>query len=132
MIPHSSTLGYRSIATPGSVAGLTYAERRYGILPLAQVMAPAIKLARDGFILTAEEAEELTDSDLSKFSESKRIFQRDGKLYKAWDLFRQPELALTLTRIAANPEDFYKGQMAAELVADLKKGGALHDLLCMK
>jgi gamma-glutamyltranspeptidase / glutathione hydrolase len=125
VIPDSSTLGYRSIATPGSVAGLVYAEHKYGMLPLAQVMAPAIKLAREGFILTAEEANELTDSDLSKFADSKRIFQRDGRFYKAGDLFRQPELASTLITISTNPDDFYRGKMAAELIADLKAGGAI-------
>ncbi len=62
----SSVIGYRSIATPGSVAGLVYAERKYGKLGLTRVMAPAIRLARDGFVLTAEEAHELTDPDLDK------------------------------------------------------------------
>jgi gamma-glutamyltranspeptidase/glutathione hydrolase len=49
------------------VAGLVYAERKYGKLGLAKVMAPAIKLAAEGFVLTAEEAKELTDPDLAKF-----------------------------------------------------------------
>ncbi len=97
----SSIIGYRSIATPGSVAGLTYAERTYGKLGLARVMAPAIKLAREGFALSNEEARELTDPDLAKFPDSRRIFQRDGQLYKAGDIFKQPELAQTLERIAA-------------------------------
>jgi gamma-glutamyltranspeptidase len=66
----SSVIGYRSIATPGSVAGMVYAERKYGKLGLARVMAPAIKLAADGFVLTAEEAKELTDPDLAKFPDS--------------------------------------------------------------
>jgi len=52
----SSVLGYRSIATPGSVAGMVYAERKYGKLGLARVMAPAIQLAQEGFVLTGEEA----------------------------------------------------------------------------
>ena len=121
----SSILGYRSIATPGSVAGLAYAERKYGKLDLKRVMAPAIRLAADGFLLTAEEAEELTDPDLARFPESKRIFQRDGNLYKAGEVFKQPLLAQTLTRIAANPDDFYHGKMAQQLIDDLKKGGAL-------
>jgi gamma-glutamyltranspeptidase/glutathione hydrolase len=121
----SSILGYRSIATPGSVAGLVYAERKYGKLDLKRVMAPAIKLAADGFQLTAEEAEELTDPDLARFPESKRNLQRDGDLYKAGEVFKQPLLAQTLTRIAANPDDFYHGKMAQQLIDDLKKGGAL-------
>ncbi len=108
----SSVLGYRSIATPGSVAGLVYAERKFGKLGLERVMAPAIKLAADGFILSAEEAKELTDPDLARFPDSKRIFQRDGNLYKEGETFCQPELARTLQRIAADPDDFYHGKMA--------------------
>ncbi len=122
---NSSVIGYRSIATPGSVAGLAYAENKYGKLGLAKVMAPAIRLARDGFVLTAEEAKELTDEDLARFPDSKRIFQRDGNFYQVGDTFRQPELARTLERIAANPEDFYHGKMAHELIDELRKGGAL-------
>jgi gamma-glutamyltranspeptidase/glutathione hydrolase len=121
----SSVIGYRSIATPGSVAGMVYAERKYGKLGLKRVMAPAIKLASDGFVLTAEEAGELKDPDLARFADSKRIFQRDGNLYKEGETFRQPELARTLTRIAADPDDFYHGKLAHELVDELHKGGAL-------
>jgi gamma-glutamyltranspeptidase/glutathione hydrolase len=125
VIPGSSLLGYRSIATPGSVAGLVYAERKYGKLGLRRVIAPAIRLAAEGFQLSAEEARELSDPDLARFPDSRRIFQRDGQLYKEGETFRQPELARTLQRIAAYPDDFYRGKMAHELVADLKQGGAL-------
>jgi gamma-glutamyltranspeptidase/glutathione hydrolase len=125
VIPGDSLLGYRSIATPGSVAGLVYAERKYGKLGLQRVIAPAIRYATEGFQLTAEEARELSDPDLARFPDSQRIFQRDGQLYKEGETFRQPELARTLQRIAADPEDFYHGKMARALVADLKKGGAL-------
>src|ERR1035437_9068733 len=125
VIPEASEVGYRSIATPGSVAGLVFAERKYGRLDLKRVIAPAIKLAAEGFELTSEEAHELSDPDLAKFPESKRIFQRDGQLYKEGEVFRQPELARTLERIAADPEDFYHGRMAHELVNELSKGGAL-------
>ncbi|MGB6194681.1 MAG: gamma-glutamyltransferase [Terracidiphilus sp.] len=123
--PNASVIGYRSIATPGSVAGMVYAERKYGRLGLERVMAPAIGLAAHGFVLSAEEADGLADNDLARYPDSKRIFQRDGKLYKAGELFKQPKLARTLQRIAANPEDFYHGRMARELVGDLSKGGAL-------
>jgi len=125
VIPDASVLGYRSIATPGSVAGLAYAEKKYGRLGLKKVMAPAIALARDGFVLTEEEARQLADADLAKFAESKRIFQHDGNLLKAGETFKQPELALTLERISNDPSGFYHGKMAEELVADLKAGGAL-------
>lgn len=121
----SSVIGYRSIATPGSVAGMVYAEKKYGKLGLEKVMAPAIKLASEGFVLSAEEARELTDPDLAKFADSKRIFQRDGDHYKTGETFRQPELADTLKRIAADPDDFYHGKMAQQLVAEMKKGGGL-------
>jgi gamma-glutamyltranspeptidase/glutathione hydrolase len=121
----SSVIGYRSIATPGSVAGLVYAERKYGRLGLRAVMAPAIKLATEGFELTEEEADELADRDLARFPDSRRIFQRDGELYKTGETFRQPELAAALNRIAANPDDLYHGKMAQELIDDLKKGGSL-------
>ena len=121
----SSVLGYRSIATPGSVAGLVYAERKYGKLSLERVIAPAIKLAADGFVLTAEEAKELTDPDLARFPDSKRIFQRDGNHYMEGETFRQPELARTLQHIAADPDDFYHGKIAHELIDALHKGGAL-------
>lgn len=122
---NSSVVGYRSIATPGSVAGLAYAEKKHGKLGLARAMAPAIRLARDGFVLSAEEAKELTDEDLSRFQDSKRIFQRNGDYYKEGETFRQPELARTLERIAACPEDFYHGAMARELIDELSKGGGL-------
>lgn len=125
VIPGASITGYRAIGTPGSVAGMVYAERKYGKLGLAKVMAPAIRLATDGFTLTEDEAGELHSRNLSEFPDSRRIFQRNGDYYKAGETFRQPELARTLERIAADPEDFYHGKMARELVADLKKGGAL-------
>jgi gamma-glutamyltranspeptidase/glutathione hydrolase len=121
----SSVIGYRSIATPGSVAGLVYAERKYGKLGLKPVMAAAIKLASDGFVLSAEEASELGDPDLAKFPDSKRIFQRGGQPYQEGQTFRQPELARTLSRIAADPDEFYHGRMAHELVDEIKAGGGL-------
>jgi gamma-glutamyltranspeptidase / glutathione hydrolase len=125
VIPEASVIGYRSIATPGSVAGLVYAEKKYGKLGLKAVMAPAIKLANDGFTLSAEEAHELTDPDLARFPESRLLFQRNGSYYHGGDTFQQPDLARTLERIAADPEDFYHGKMAHQLIDDLKKGGAL-------
>jgi gamma-glutamyltranspeptidase / glutathione hydrolase len=125
ILSDDSVVGYRSIATPGSVAGLVYAEKKYGKLGLKRVMEPAIKLARDGFALSAEEADELTDHDLARFPASRLLFQRNGAYYRGGETFRQPELARTLERIAADPDDFYHGKMARELVEDLKKGGAL-------
>lgn len=125
VIPNASITGYRAIGVPGSVAGLVYAERKYGRLTLPQVMEPAIRLASDGFVLSTEEAQALHASNLSQFPVSRRIFQRDGKLYQPGEFFRQPELAATLRAIAANPDDFYHGVIARKLVADIQKGGGL-------
>jgi len=132
VIPDASVLGYRSIATPGSVAGLVYAERKYGKLGLKRVVAPAVELARKGFALTVQEARELADPGLTKLPDSKHIFQRDGNFYKAGEIFKQPMLASTLERIARNPDDLYRGKMAQQLVDDLRKGGALITLEDLK
>jgi gamma-glutamyltranspeptidase/glutathione hydrolase len=125
MIPNASLVGYKAAGVPGSVAGLVYAQEHWGKLPLKTVMEPAIRLARDGVTLTYEEAQTLHNKELAEFSESRRIFQRDGHLYEAGEIFRQPELARTLERIAANPSDFYKGALASEIAAAMKSGGGL-------
>jgi len=127
VIPKASLIGYKSIGVPGSVAGMVYAQEHWGKLSLRTVMEPAIRLARDGVRLTYEEAQSMHDPELGQFPDSKRIFQRDGKLYEPGELFRQPELARTLQRIAANPKanEFYKGAMARELAAEIQRGGGL-------
>ena len=125
VIQGASEYGYKSIGVPGSVAGMVYAEKKYGKLTLKQVMAPAIKLARDGYPLTWEEAADMHDSHLAKFAESHRVFQRNGDYYKPGENFRQPDLARTLERISENPDDFYHGALARELAAAMQKGGGL-------
>lgn len=125
IIPNASIVGYKAVGVPGSVAGMAYAEKKYGKLTLAKAMEPAIRLASEGFALTDEEAKTLHDSDLERFPESKRIFQRDGNYYKAGEIFKQPELASTLRRIAKDPDDFYHGEIAKQLAADMQKGGGL-------
>ncbi|HEY3974804.1 MAG TPA: gamma-glutamyltransferase [Candidatus Sulfotelmatobacter sp.] len=125
VIAGASEYGYKAIGVPGSVAGMVYAEQKYGRLTLRRVMAPAIRLARDGYVLTWGEAADFHDSHLAEFLESHRVFQRNGDYYKPGETFRQPDLARTLERIAAKPEDFYHGALAQELAAAMKKGGAL-------
>jgi gamma-glutamyltranspeptidase / glutathione hydrolase len=125
VIEDASEIGYKAIGVPGSVAGMVYAEQKYGKLTLKQAMAPAIKLAREGYALTWREARDLHDKHLSEFPESRRIFQRDGNYYQPGEIFRQPELARTLERIAARPDDFYHGALARELAAAMRKGGGL-------
>ena len=122
----SGVVGYKSIGVPGSVAGLVYAEKKYGKLSLEKIIAPAIKLARDGFPLAYEDTQDLKkDEYLAQFPESKRIFLRDGNHYQPGELLKQPELAHTLERIAKNPDEFYHGAMARELAAAIHKGGGL-------
>jgi gamma-glutamyltranspeptidase/glutathione hydrolase len=125
VIPGASEIGYKSIGVPGSVAGMVYAEQKYGKLGLKRVTAPAIKLARDGYTLTWGEAADLHDQYLAKFPESRRVFQRNGDYYKPGENFRQPDLARTLERIADKPDDFYHGTLARELAAAMQKGGGL-------
>ena len=72
VIPGASIVGFKAVGVPGSVAGMAAAEKKYGKLTLAEVMAPAIRLARQGFTLTWAEADGMHDQDLGKFSESRR------------------------------------------------------------
>jgi gamma-glutamyltranspeptidase/glutathione hydrolase len=126
VIEGASEYGYKAIGVPGSVAGMVYAEQKYGKLTLRQVIAPAIRLAREGYPLSWEEARDFQrDQYLSQFTESRRIFQRDGNFYHPGEIFRQPELARTLKRIAAQPDDFYHGAIARELAASVQKGGGI-------
>jgi gamma-glutamyltranspeptidase/glutathione hydrolase len=117
VIPKMSIQGSKASGVPGTVAGLVYAELHYGALDLAAVMGPAIRLASEGYVLSAAEARILRSPLLERFPASYRIFQRDGKYYEAGERFVQPELARTLLRIAKSPDDFYKGKMAADLAA---------------
>jgi gamma-glutamyltranspeptidase/glutathione hydrolase len=122
----SSVVGYKAIGVPGTVAGLVYAEKHYGKLSLEKVIAPAIKLARNGFPLAYEDAQDLkTDQYLAEFPESRRIFLRAGNYYQPGEQFRQPELARTLERLAKDPDTFYHGAMAQELAAAIHQGGGL-------
>jgi gamma-glutamyltranspeptidase/glutathione hydrolase len=125
VVPGMSLIGYKASGIPGSVAGLTYAQKHYGKLTLAQDMAPAIKLASEGYVLSDAEARALQSKNLTRFPTSAKIFQRNGDFYKAGDTFKQPELAATLTRISQNPDDFYKGAMAHHIADFEKAGGGL-------
>jgi len=125
IVPGLSTRGYKASGVPGTVAGLVYAEKTYGRLTLQQVMAPAIRLAEAGYVLSAEEAHNLGNKNMTGFPESRRLFQRDGNLYKEGERLVQPELAKTLTRIAADPADFYRGAMAGEIAAFMQANDGL-------
>src|SRR5436190_17266544 len=89
VIENASLVGYKAVGIPGSVAGMVFAAKKYGKLPLGRVMNPAIKWAREGFPLAWEDANDFRDKRLAGFPESRRIFQRDGNYYKAGEIFRQ-------------------------------------------
>jgi gamma-glutamyltranspeptidase/glutathione hydrolase len=125
VIPGMSLVGYRASGVPGTVAGLTYAQKHFGKLTLAQDMAPAIKLASEGYVLSAEEVRNLQSKNLTRFPASAKIFQRNGDFYKEGETFKQPELAATLTRISQNPDEFYKGAIAKQIADFEQSGGGL-------
>jgi len=126
VVPNLSVIGYKAVGVPGSVKGLVYAEEHFGKLGLQRVIAPAIRLARDGYALSWNNARLMTeDKAMAEFPDTKRIFQNDGKGWHQNDIFKQPELARTLERIAAAPDDFYTGKMAHELADFMQKGGGL-------
>jgi len=128
LIPDASTLGFRSVAVPGTVAGLALALKSYGTLTLSDVMAPAIHLAEAGFPLSEKLVHEFEEErgSLSKFPASNHIFLNDGNMFRVGDIFRQPELAATLKRIAKNgPWEFYRGETARVLVEDMARNGGI-------
>src|SRR5216683_3288972 len=124
----ASVIGYRSVAVPGTVAGLELALKTYGTMKLADVMAPAIRLAEGGFPVSEKLAREFDRErpGLQQFSVSARIFLNGGQMFKAGDSLRQPELAATLKRIAKNgAAEFYRGETARVLVSDMTALGGL-------
>jgi gamma-glutamyltranspeptidase/glutathione hydrolase len=125
VIPGLSLVGAKAVGVPGTVAGLTYAQAHYGKLTLQQDMAPAIRLATEGYVLSPQEAAAFHARDLAKFPVSARIFQRNGNFYQPGDTFRQPELAAALTRIANDPAVFYHGSMATQIAAFMAANGGL-------
>jgi len=131
-IRDASRYGYRAVAVPGTVRGLDLALARYGRLGRAAVMAPAIALARDGFVLGAPDAEIIARSQahLAADLEAARIFLHpDGSPYKAGERLTQPDLAATLERIATQgPDGLYRGPIATALAAaSAAHGGILSE-----
>lgn len=124
----ASVIGYRSVAVPGTVAGLELVLKTYGTLKLAEVMAPAIRLAENGFPVSAKLALEFEEErkNLQRFPVSTRIYLNEGKIFRPGDTLKQPELAATLKRIAKNgAEEFYRGETARMLVEDMNRLGGI-------
>lgn len=125
--PKASTDGYLSVGVPGTVAGLYEVHRKYGVLPWPDVVAPAIRLAHDGFRVSELYAKyvEWRKDILLKHPASAEVFTRKGAPLKKGDLLIQRDLAATLSRIASNWRDFYEGETATLIVNDMAKNGGL-------
>ena len=125
-VPELSQEGVTSAGVPGSVAGLIYALEKYGSLPLARVIQPAIDLAKNGFVLDESMAESFKNhlNDFKKYPSSFKKFTKDGVPYEAGDLFKQPDLAWTLEQIRDHGRNgFYKGKVAELLIKQMKEMG---------
>lgn len=130
-----SVIGYRASGVPGTVKGLEYAHRKYGQSPWAGLVAPAIRLAREGFPVTYALARSLRSKCevFQQFPDSKRIFMKDGLFYEPGDTLIQPDLAGTLSRIQREgARDFYEGETAQLLAKDMKANGGLITLQDLK
>lgn len=125
----ASLYGYLAAGVPGTVLGLDTAQRQYGKLTRQQVMAPAIKLARQGFILTRADTD-ILDTKTAKFKEkpevAKIFLRKDGTALQPGDKLVQQDLANTLEAIAKRgPDAFYKGKIPAAVEAAAKKGAGI-------
>ena len=123
-----SVTGALAAGVPGAVAGLVEQHRRFGRLPFAEVIAPAIRLAAEGFLVDEYRQNSIEgDRDrLYLFPASRRQFLPDGHAPRAGTTFRQPDLARTLTPIRDRGRDgFYTGWVADSIVAEMDRSGGL-------
>ena len=127
IIKDKSLIGPYAVGVPGLVAGLLDIHSKYGKISLQQVIAPAIKLAREGFAIYPELAQALKESaaDLAKFKENYGLFLRSsGRPLVQGEILRQPDLAKSLEEISQQgAEVFYKGKIAQAIVETLKRYG---------
>ncbi|MBD8872980.1 gamma-glutamyltransferase [Rhodanobacter sp. DHB23] len=132
LVPGLSTDTWLGVGVPGTVMGLDEALKKYGTLSLQQVIAPAIKLAKEGYVLEQGDVDILDDSvqDFAKHPNVAAIFLDHGKPYVAGQRLVQAQLAHTLEQISAGGTDaFYKGPIARKLVAASQ---ASHGILSMQ
>lgn len=127
-VPFLSARGHKSAGVPGTVAGLAEAHRKYGRLPWAELVQPAIDLARNGFPLTELEARGLNNAaeDLIKYNTilPEHLIKEEG--WKEGDTIRHTDLAATLERIRDNgPAGFYEGKTADDIINEMKRGKGL-------
>lgn len=127
-VPSASVTGGLAVAVPGEVAGLIQAFKQFGTLPLPVLVAPAIRLASEGFPLDGalRYAIDRQQAAMKKFPDLGHIFMPKDAVPAEGDLIRQPELAETLKAIAAQgSEVFYQGWIAAAMVEAIKKEGGV-------
>jgi len=121
--------GYLAVGVPGSVAGFETARAKYGTLSRQDLMAPAIALAKDGFVLDQGDAATFARGAerLAKDPEAAKIFLKaGGSPYRSGERLMQPDLAATLTAISdMGPDGFYKGQAAEAISSASQKGGGI-------
>ncbi|QCE33373.1 gamma-glutamyltransferase [Acetobacteraceae bacterium] len=124
-----SKVGWKAVATPGVVAGLEEIRQKWGTLSREKLIAPAIALAQDGFVLEQGDIDLLNTSQpfFRKSKESIGVFTTlEGMDLKVGDRLRQPQLAQTLRKISHHGKDgFYKGSVAKEIVKESQKSGGI-------
>ncbi len=128
VVPRRSLDTWLAVGIPGSPAGLEAARVRYGTLPRAALIAPALRLARDGFVLGPGDMAVIgtaTDA-LRRDPAAAAIFLRDGNALHPGDRLEQPDLARSLQLLSdAGPDAFYHGPIGAALVDASRAGGGL-------
>lgn len=122
-----SVVGPLASGVPGAVAGLTAAQAKFGSLPLAKVMAPAIRYAEEGFVVDSAMARSLeNNASLVASFAGKELFLPEGKPLAVGAVLRQPALARTLKRIAARGADgFYRGETADAVAEEMRSSGGI-------
>jgi gamma-glutamyltranspeptidase/glutathione hydrolase len=131
------TIGYRASGVPGTLAGFDHAHKKYGSgkVTWRDLVEPARKLAEEGYILSHRLASLAIayKEHLEKYPDSKRIFLNNGDYYKEGDLFKQPDLAKTLERIAREgAAEFYTGSTAKMIADDMQANNGLITLEDLK
>lgn len=124
--PETDVATAKNAAVPGQVMGLLTALEKYGTMSREEVMAPAIKLARDGFAMEKRLADAIADNYDNFNEEGLAIYTNDGIPYAEGDLFKNEPLANTLQTIADGGIDaFYNGELADKMVEGLQANGSL-------
>lgn len=138
VIDGKSLFTHDASGVPGTVAGMEYALKKWGTMPLSKVLEPAIKLADKGFIVSDVLAQTLKEekSTLGKWSSSKAIFFKNGEPLKSGDLLVQKDLAKSLRLIAKQgAKAFYQGEIATKIAKEMQSQGGtmtLEDLKAYK